>query len=126
MQTDPPIKDFSALKDLFPEMKDYTLDPADEQVKDERPNDLSPSEKSQRKVYVSRDKKQRGGKQVTLIEGIDAPDEIMHALLSKLKSMCSAGGACKGGELIIQGDHVKKVIAWLIKDGYKLTKQKGG
>ena len=78
------------------------------------------------KLYVSRDKKHRAGKQVTLIEGFDATVAECEKLLSKLKSLCSAGGSYKDGELIIQGDHVKKVLAYLLKQGFKNVKQKGG
>lgn len=106
-------------------MEPYVPDPSEKE--DVKPDALiSDKEKAQMKLYVSRDKKQRGGKQVTLIQGHEGPDEVMNQLLSKLKSMCSAGGSLKEGELIIQGDHVKKVIDYLIKAGYKQTKQKGG
>lgn len=120
-----PIKDLQQLKDLFPDMDTYVPDPAERNAESNE-HAISEKEKVQMKLYVSRDKKQRGGKQVTLIQGHEGPDEIMNRLLSNLKSMCSAGGSLKDGELIIQGDHVKKVIAYLIKDGYKQTKQKGG
>src|SRR5687767_9829618 len=105
-------------------MKDYIPEP---EAKEDRNEILiSEKEKSQMKLYVSRDKKQRGGKQVTLVQGHEGPHEAKMSLLSKLKSLCSAGGSLKEGELIIQGDHVKKVIAYLMKEGYKQTKQKGG
>jgi len=119
------LNDLKDLKALFPEMKDYIPEP---EVKEDSEDDkiLSDKEKSQMKLYVSRDKKQRGGKQVTLVQGHEGPHEAKMSLLSKLKSLCSAGGSLKEGELIIQGDHVKKVIAYLMKEGYKQTKQKGG
>lgn len=119
-----PINDLERLKELFPEMESYVPEPSDD--KSEETVSLSDKEKAQMKLYVSRDKKQRGGKQVTLIQGHEGPHEIQTQLLSKLKSLCSAGGSLKEGELIIQGDHVKKVIDHLLKSGYKQTKQKGG
>jgi translation initiation factor 1 len=61
-----------------------------------------------------------------LIQGHEGPEKARMELLAKLKSMCSAGGSLKEGELLIQGDHVKKVIDYLLKAGYKQTKQKGG
>lgn len=78
------------------------------------------------KLYVSRDKKQRAGKTVTLIEGFDGPQEVMNLLFSTLKSLCASGGSLKDGVMMIQGDHVKKVLAYLTSHGYKQTKQKGG
>ena len=120
-----PLKDLQQLKNLFPDMEPYVPDPNDKE--EEKPNELiSAKDKAQMKLYVSRDKKHRGGKQVTLIQGHEGPDVVMEQLLSKLKSLCSAGGSLKEGELIIQGDHVKKVIDFLVKSGYKNVKQKGG
>ncbi len=87
---------------------------------------LSPQAKALMKLFVSKDKKHRGGKQVTLIQGHEGPDQVRVDLLSKLKFMCSAGGSLKEGELLIQGDHVRKIIDYLLKSGYKQTKQKGG
>ena len=122
-----PLKDLQKLKELFPEMQDYVPDPSEEkELKQSQAELLTPQMKASMKIYVSRDKKHRGGKQVTLIHGHEGPEKAMEDLLSKLKSMCSAGGSLNEGELLIQGDHVRKVMDYLIKTGYKLTKQKGG
>lgn len=122
-----PLKDLQKLKDLFPDMEPYVPDPSELKLeKNEEKDLLTPQAKAQMKLYVSRDKKRRAGKQVTLIEGHTGPEKATEELLSKLKSMCSAGGSLKDGELIIQGDHVKRVIDYLVKSGYKQTKQKGG
>lgn len=120
-----PIKDLQQLKNLFPGMGSYTPDP-DERLEEPEATAVSDKEKAAMKVYVSRDKKHRAGKQVTLIQGLEGSDEVLESLLSKLKSLCSAGGSLKEGELIIQGDHVRKVIEYFLKNGYKQTKQKGG
>ena len=121
-----PLKDLQKLKELFPDMEAYIPDPNEKKEDINQSELLSPQAKAQMKIYVSRDKKHRGGKQVTLIQGHEGPEEIKSELLSKLKSICSAGGSLKEGELLIQGDHVHKVIDFLIKAGYKQTKQKGG
>ena len=119
-----PINDLERLKELFPEMESYVPEPVNES--EDKTISLTDKEKSQMKLYVSRDKKHRGGKQVTLIQGHEGAQEVQLQLLAKLKSLCSAGGSLKDGELIIQGDHAKKVIDYLLKSGYKQTKQKGG
>ena len=120
------IKDLKDLRNLFPEMENFKPDPSEDLKEDPQSTSMSDKEKAQMKLYVSRDKKHRAGKQVTLIEGFDATDAECEKLLSKLKSLCSAGGSYKDGELIIQGDHVKKVLAYLLKQGFKNVKQKGG
>lgn len=121
------IKDLKDLKHLFPGMENYVPEQNEKQdTTHHEVNPLGDREKAQMRLYVSRDKKQRGGKQVTLIEGHEGPEDVMEELLKRLKALCSAGGSMKEGELIIQGDHVKKVIDFLLKQGYKQTKQKGG
>jgi len=120
------IKDLKNLRDLFPEMENYKPDPTENLKEDPQSPTLTDKEKAQMKIYVSRDKKHRAGKQVTLIEGYDATDTECEKLLSDLKSLCASGGSYKDGELIVQGDHVKKVITYFLKNGFKNVKQKGG
>lgn len=80
---------------------------------------------SEQLLYVSIDRKQRGGKEVTLIEGFIGSEEDLKELGKLLKSKCGVGGTAKDGEIIIQGAFREKVIELLSKEGYK-TKRKGG
>ncbi len=75
-------------------------------------------------LYIELDRKQRKGKQVTLITGYVGPDDSLNELCRLLKQHCATGGSAKDGEICIQGDMRDKVQAFLTKMSYK-TKRKG-
>lgn len=92
-------------------------------IEDEEEMDtLSPSNQL---LYVSIDKKQRAGKEVTLIEGFVGKDEDLKELGKMLKSKCGVGGTAKGGEIMVQGNFRDKILDLLQQAGYKV-KRKGG
>lgn len=76
-------------------------------------------------LYVSLDRKQRAGKPVTMVEGLESDGMALMALGKELKTLCGAGGAVKEGAIIVQGDHRDKVVDRLESMGYKV-KRKGG
>lgn len=80
---------------------------------------------NQQLLYVSIDRKQRGGKEVTLVEGFIGSDDDLKELGKLLKSKCGVGGTAKDGEIIVQGSFREKVMELLQKEGYKV-KRKGG
>jgi translation initiation factor 1 len=76
-------------------------------------------------VRVSRETKGRGGKTATVIKGIELDVIGLTALAKKLKAACGTGGTVKDGIVEIQGDHVEKIMALLLSDGFKV-KRAGG
>lgn len=74
-------------------------------------------------VRVMRDRKQRGGKTVTVITGIAESDAS--TLGQQLKKFCGTGGTVKDGTIEIQGDHCDKIQEKLTTLGYKV-KRAGG
>ena len=79
----------------------------------------------QQQLRVQLDKKQRGGKQVTLVTGFVGTDADLQALGKLLKTKCGVGGSAKDGEVVVQGDFCDKVLAVLLKEGYKAKKAGG-
>lgn len=76
-------------------------------------------------LYVSIDRKQRGGKEVTLVEGFVGTQDDLNELAKFLKSKCGVGGNAKDGVILVQGSFKDKVADLLIDRGFKV-KKKGG
>ena len=89
------------------EFEEETLDPGDQLL------------------YASIDRKQRKGKEVTLVEGFVGTEDDLKDLAKTLKSKCGTGGSAKDGEIIIQGNKKDKVADLLEDMGYRV-KKKGG
>lgn len=78
--------------------------------------------KNQQKLRVKLDRKNRGGKTVTLVTGFVGPEDDLKALGKLLKGKLGVGGSAKDGEIIIQGEFKERVIDILLKEGYKDVK----
>lgn len=73
---------------------------------------------SKQHLRVRLETKHRGGKTVTLIEGFEGNETDAKALCKLLKQKCGTGGSYKDGEMLVQGNELKKVKEVLIKEGY--------
>ena len=83
------------------------------------------AQKAKDVVRVSRETKGRGGKAVTLVTGITLADKDLDALGKQLKASCGSGGTVKDGVIEVQGDHIDRIVALLVAQGYK-AKRAGG
>ena len=103
----------------------YSTNP-DYQYETEDNRDMEETlEPSKQDLRVWLDRKQRAGKQVTLVKGFVGSDEDLRELASMLKNKCGVGGSAKNGEIIIQGDFRDRVVDLLVKAGYKAKKAGG-
>ena len=75
----------------------------------EEEEETLPKEKQQLRIAL--DKRNRGGKAVTLVTGFGGTGKF-------LKVKCGVGGSAKDGEIIVQGDLRPKVLEILQKEGY--------
>ena len=71
------------------------------------------------KVLVRLDRKGRGGKAVTLIQGLQMSVKDSEAFLKQLKTRLGTGGTLKNSVFEIQGDRRNAVTEMLEDMGYK-------
>lgn len=90
---------------------DFQYDKEEEEVEDTLP-------KEKQQLRISLDKRNRGGKAVTLVTGFRGTTADLESLGKFLKVKCGVGGSAKEGEIIVQGDVRPKVLELLQKEGY--------
>ena len=79
------------------------------------PDTLPPAKQ---RLIVAIDRRQRAGKQVTLVKGFVGRQDDLASLAKTLKTRCGVGGTAKEGEITIQGDLRDKLVALLTGMGY--------
>jgi len=78
--------------------------------------------KEKQPLRVALDKKNRGGKTVTLITGFTGNENDLQDLGKLLKMKCGVGGSAKMGEILVQGDFRNRILAVLLAEGYLKTR----
>ncbi|MCD8318422.1 MAG: translation initiation factor [Paraprevotella sp.] len=86
------------------------------------PEETETLPKTQQKLRVSIEHKNRGGKVVTLIKGFVGTEDDLKDLGKLLKTKCGVGGSVKDGEIIVQGEWRERIVSLLRTEGYTGTK----
>jgi translation initiation factor 1 len=107
----------------------YSTDPEPEPIKPPIAMPKNPAApfavQSNQPVRVRLERKGRGGKSVSVIEGILSPAAGKEALLKHLKNKLGTGGTIQGEVVEIQGDQRDRLVELLVKLGYKAKKAGG-
>ncbi len=103
----------SRLNVVYSTNPDFSFEREEEDVVQTKAN-------NKQNLRVQLDKKNRGGKIVTLVTGFVGTEEDLGTLGKMLKTKCGVGGTAKEGEIVVQGDHRQRVVEILQKEGYKV------
>ena len=87
------------------------------QTESETEEETLPPQKQ--RLIVGIDRRNRGGKQVTLVSGFVGRADDLKELGRTLKTRLGVGGSAKDGEITIQGDFRDKVVSILQQMGYQ-------
>ena len=72
------------------------------------------------KINISKQKKGKKGKTITLIKGLGIGHKgEVKELLKKMKVFCGTGGTVIGEDIQLQGDMVSKSIEFLRNEGFQ-------
>lgn len=71
-------------------------------------------------LVVAIERKNRGGKTVTLVKGFIGNEDDLADLGKKIKTKCGVGGSAKDGEIIIQGEFKTRIADLLKEWGYRV------
>ena len=99
---------------------DYKPESDDDEVEHTR------VEPNKQVIRIRLEKKNRGGKTVSIVSGFVGTEEELKNLGKHLKSRCGVGGSVKDQEIIIQGDYRDRITNLLQELGYTNVKKSGG
>lgn len=77
--------------------------------------------RQQAPLHVVIEKKGRGGKTATIVEGFEISDEEIEDIARGLRKKLGTGGSARGGEILIQGERRQEVTKHLRDLGFKVS-----
>jgi translation initiation factor 1 len=72
---------------------------------------------AQKKIVLRRTRKGRGGRTVTLVQGLSLSDDARRDLARELGRAMGCGAKVEGEEIIMQGDQADRAEPWLLSRG---------
>ena len=66
---------------------------------------------------MARERKGHGGKTATVVSGLGLPARDLEAVVRALRRALGCGASIDGDRLVVQGDQVPRVRAWLAAQG---------
>jgi translation initiation factor 1 len=71
------------------------------------------------KIVLRREKKKRGGKTATIVEGLRLPPSALERIAKELKRALGCGASIEGNTIVVQGDMATRIEPWLLARGAK-------
>lgn len=69
------------------------------------------------KIVLRREKKGRGGKVATIVEGIKRPPSALERIARDLRKALGCGASIEGDTIVVQGDMAERIEPWLTARG---------
>jgi translation initiation factor 1 len=88
--------------------------------KEEEEEELEETKPTTQELRVYIERKNRGGKEVTVVKGYIGREEELEKLCRELKGKLGTGGSLKDGEILIQGDKRERVLTELRVRGFRV------
>jgi translation initiation factor 1 len=101
-----PFEKLAALRDQLPPGPAPSA-----QVKKSGPDPLAG------KLVVRHERKGRAGRTVTLVQGVALKTEALEEFARDMKKALGCGATLEDGDIVLQGDIVDRVVAYLEKKG---------
>ena len=71
------------------------------------------------KIVLRRERKGRGGKTATMIEGLRLPPSGLEKIARELRRALGCGATVDGSTIVVQGDMAARIEPWLVERGAK-------
>lgn len=83
------------------------------------PSEVTSTAKIPARAVLRLERKGRGGKEVTVLEQTELPEETLESWCRELKQALGCGGSVEELSIVLQGDRREKVKQWLLDRGVK-------